>query len=172
MKILFAVDGSDCSKEAIKTAQTMRCPAGTELMVVSAVDFLEPLPSLEGVKKRELAETEKLVLESVEQLRSSHPHAVVTGTVRDGYACEEILEICKEWHPDLLMLGSHGRTGISFLMTGSVSRTMLMEAPCAVRIIRPRAEGHVKSDICNVILALDDSEHSKTVIDHVLEFPW
>jgi nucleotide-binding universal stress UspA family protein len=172
MKILFAVDGSQCSKAAIATALTMRCPAGTELMVVSAVDFLEPLPSLEGIKNREIAETEKLVHAAVEQLRKTHPHAVVTGAVRNGYAYEEILETCKEWKPDLLMLGSHGRTGINFLMTGSVSRAMLQEAPCAVRVIRARSEEHTQSDIYNVILALDDSEHSQTMIDHVLEFPW
>ncbi len=172
MKILFAVDGSHCSKEAIATALTMRCPAGTELMVVSAVNFLEPLPSLEGVKKREFEETEKLVHQVVQQLRETHPHATVTGTVRDGYAYEELLETCKEWQPDLLMLGSHGRTGISFLLTGSVSRTMLMEAPCAVRIVRTRSEEHTKSDIFNVVLALDESESSQTIIDHVLEFPW
>ncbi|MCC7526935.1 MAG: universal stress protein [Candidatus Melainabacteria bacterium] len=172
MKILFAVDGSQCSKAAIATALTMRCPAGTELMVVSAVDFFEPLPSLEGIKKREIDETEKLVQTVVEQLRETHPHAVVTGAVRDGYAYEEILDTCKEWKPDLLMLGSHGRTGINFLMTGSVSRAMLQEAPCAVRVIRARLEEHTQSDIHNVIVALDDSENSQTMIDHVLEFPW
>lgn len=172
MKILFAVDGSHCSKEAIATALTMRCPAGTELLVVSAVDFLEDLPSLEGIKKKEIAETEKLVHSVVQQLRDTHPHATVTGAVRDGYVYEEILDTCKEWKPDLLMLGSHGRTGISFLMTGSVSRAMLQEAPCAVRIVRVRSEEHTKSDIFNVILALESEEHSQSLIDHVLEFPW
>ena len=172
MKILFGVDGSHCSKEAIATALTMRCPAGTELMVVSAVEFLEPLPSLEGVKKRELEEAEKLVHQVVQQLRDTHPHAVVTGAVRDGFVYEELLETCKEWQPDLIMLGSHGRTGISFLLSGSVSRAMLLEAPCAVRIIRARSEEHSKSDMNNVILALDDNENSQTLIDHVLEFPW
>lgn len=172
MKILFAIDGSHCSKEAIATALTTRCPAGTELMVISAVDFLEDLPSLEGIKEKEIAEAEKLVHQTVQQLRETHPHAVVTGVVRDGYAYEEILATCKEWQPDLLMLGSHGRSGISFLLTGSISRAMLQEAPCAVRVIRARSEEHTQSDINNVILALDDSEFSKIMVDHVLEFPW
>lgn len=172
MKILFAVDGSKCSEAAINTALTMRCPAGTELLVVSAIDFMEDLPSLEGVKQKEIAETEKLVHNVVQQLRETHPHAVVTGAVRDGYAYEELLDMCKEWKPDLLMLGSHGRTGISFLMTGSVSRAMLLEAPCAVRVVRSRSDDHKRSDINNVILALDDSENSQAMIDHVLEFPW
>ncbi len=60
MKIVFAVDGSHCSKEAIATALTMRCPAGTELLVVSAVDFLEDLPSIEGIPKKEIARPKNL----------------------------------------------------------------------------------------------------------------
>jgi nucleotide-binding universal stress UspA family protein len=172
MKILFAIDGSECSKEAINTALKMRCPAGSELMVVSAVDFVDPLPSLEGVKKREIAELEKLVHDTVEKLGLTHPLAVVSGCVRDGYAVEEILASCHEWQPELLMLGSHGRTGVNFLLSGSVSRTMLQEAPCAVRIVRARSDEHSEKDIFNVVVALDDKENTKKLVDHILEFPW
>lgn len=172
MKILFGVDGSKCSEEAIATARTIRFPAGTELMVLSAVDFLEDLPSLEGVKRKEINETERLVHNVVQQLRETHPNAIVTGAVKDGYTYESLLETCKEWKPDLMMLGSHGRTGLSFLLTGSVSRAMLQEAPCAVRVVRPRNQENEKSQTNNVILALDDAANAQNFIDHVLAFPW
>ncbi len=48
---------------------------------------------------------------------------------------------------------------------------MLQEAPCAVRVVRARSEEHTKSDIFNVILAIENAEHRQTLVDHVLEFP-
>ncbi|HIA51520.1 MAG TPA: universal stress protein [Candidatus Melainabacteria bacterium] len=172
MKILLAIDGSDCSTEVAKLVSEMTCSAGTELMVLSAVDFLEPLPSLEGIKRKELLATEKLVHSYVEQLRSAHPDAIVSGAVADGYACEEILDTCKEWAPDLVMVGSHGRSGLDYLFFGSVSRTVFLEAPCAVRIVRRKSEEHSEAGTYNVIVALEHTDSSGQVLDHVLSTPW
>lgn len=172
MKILLAIDGSECSKEVLNLASEMDCTDGTELLVLSAVDFLEPLPSMEGVKRKEIDATKKLVHDSVQQLRFAHPIATVSGAVADGYACEEILNMSKEWNPDLVMLGSHGRSGINYLLFGSVSRTVFLEAPCAVRIVRRKSQEHTQSGVYNVILALDHFEQTDQVIDHVLNSPW
>lgn len=172
MRILFAIDGSDCSKAAVAAALKMRCPGGTQMKVASVVDFFEPLPALEGVKKGEIKAAEELVKETVEQLRSTHPNAEIRGVVLDGYAADEIIHVANEWQADLIMLGSHGRRGISSFVLGSVSRTVLLHANCAVRIVRKRTEEHETKDIVNVIIALDDSDHSRHLIDHALLFPW
>lgn len=172
MKILIAIDGSDCSKYALKQAQSIECPKGTELMVISAVDFLEPLPSLEGTKRKEIQAIERLIHHAVDDLRAAHPDATVSGAVLDGYACEEILSMCKSWEPDLLMVGSHGRGGLDYLLMGSVSRTIFLEAACAVRIVRTRSLEHEKAGTYNVILALDECEHTEQIVDHVLDTPW
>ncbi|MBX9952308.1 MAG: universal stress protein [Candidatus Obscuribacterales bacterium] len=172
MKVLLAIDGSDCSKEILTLASDMKCPDGTELLVISAVDFLEPLPSLEGVKQKEIEAIEKMVHKCVEDLRTAHPNVTVSGVVADGYATDEILNSCKDWEPDLVMVGSHGRSGLDFLFFGSVSRTVLLEAPCAVRIVRRSTRAHNPSGAYNVILALEHSEHAEQLIEHVLNSPW
>lgn len=172
MKILLAIDGSASSQDAINSTLSLRCNAGSQIMVLSVVDYQEPLPSLEGLKQKEIKAAEGLVEETVEQLKKTHPHAIVTGVVVDGYASDEILRMSKEWQADLVMVGSHGRSGIEYLLLGSVSRRIFLEAQCAVRIVRRRSDEHIKNDVCHVILALDDSEHSAKLIEHVLEFPW
>lgn len=172
MRILFAIDGSACSKAAIRAARQMKCPGGTQIKVVSVVDFFEPLPALEGAKEKEIAAADLLVQRTVSELRETHPNAEIEGAVLDGYASDEILHFAGEWPADLIMVGSHGRTGADTFFLGSVSRTILLNAKCAVRIVRESSEEHQKSAACNVILALDESDHSRNLVDHALLFPW
>ncbi len=172
MKVLLAIDGSECSQEILKLVSEMECPDGTEIFVLSAVDFLEPLPSLEGVKQKEIELCEKLVQQCVQDIRAAHPNVTVSGAVVDGYATDEILNACKQREADLVMVGSHGRSGLDYLFFGSVSRTIFLEAPCAVRIVRRPARPRSKSEPYNVILALEHSEHADQIIEHALSSPW
>ncbi len=172
MKIVFAVDGSSCSKEAINTALTVKCPAGTELKVVSVVDFFDPLPAIEGVKERELQTVRALVGQTVEKLRQTHPNVEVEGVVLDGCTVDELLSLANEWPAHLIMVGSHGRRGVSSFILGSTSRSILLNASCAVRIVRTTAIDRSEYHEMNVLLALDESEHSKHLIDHTLALPW
>ncbi len=172
MKILVAVDDSTCSQAVVQETMNLRCTKDTKIRVMSAADVLSDVPSMEGIKRREIADKEILVHRIIEKLRLAHPEAVVTGKVMKGYATDEILHTCTEWQPDLLLLGSHGRSGIEYLLLGSVSKTIFLEAPCAVRIVRQKTIEHMDSGICNVVMALDNSEHSQNLIDHALQFPW
>lgn len=47
-----------------------------------------------------------------------------------------ILEFAAQWHPNLIVLGSHGRTGLKQLLIGSVSDAVSRHAPCSVLIVR------------------------------------
>lgn len=171
MNILFGIDGSKFSQAAIVQALALKCPAGTELKVVTVVDFEEPFPVIEGVKEAEIEAARKLVADTVQMLKSTHPDAAVSGEVVDGYAVDEILHVSRQWPAHLIILGSHGRTPLADLWMGSVSRAVLLHASCAVRILRPK-EGQDLSAGQKVLLALDDSEHSKHLVEHALEFPW
>lgn len=172
MRILFAVDGSKYSRSAIEQALNLKCLPGTELKVVTVVDFFEPFPALEGVKEKEVAAARKLVADIVAELKEAHPEAIVTGEVLDGYAVDEILHCAKEWPAHLIVLGSHGRTGLVSLWLGSVSRSVLLHAECAVRIVRTPAAPDAQAEAPRVLLALDNSEHSEHLVTHILALPW
>jgi len=53
----------------------------------------------------------------------------------DGSQSSE-LDAASEWHADLIMVGSHGRTGLDRLLIGSVSEVVARHAPCSVQIVR------------------------------------
>lgn len=56
--------------------------------------------------------------------------------VRAGAPDQVILEIAKEWKPDLIVVGSHGRGFWGRLTLGSVSDSIIHHAPCSVLVVR------------------------------------
>ena len=182
MKVLIAIDGSNASKQVLAEATSMELADGSELMVLSALDFLESLPG--AVKVHALAESEKLVHQAVEVLRFAHPNVIVSGAVPDGFAPEEILNTCCEWKPDLVLVGTRERSGLTYLLLGSVSRRVLLQASCPVRIVRGNAKQKTKRkqestadgkspiDSYNVVIAIDDKESADILIDHVSSLSW
>ncbi|MGH9553352.1 MAG: universal stress protein, partial [Terriglobales bacterium] len=74
------------------------------------------------------------------------------------------------WKADLLLTGSRGRRGISRVVLGSVSHSLLMAVGCSVRIVRgvKLARPYVQ----RVLVALDDSQYSKQVVSVITSRPW
>jgi nucleotide-binding universal stress UspA family protein len=64
-------------------------------------------------------------------------HFTVTTEIRAGDARRVILDSAAEWHPDLIVLGSHGRHGLERLLLGSVSESVVRHASCSVSVVRP-----------------------------------
>jgi nucleotide-binding universal stress UspA family protein len=174
MKILVAIDGSDCSKNAVQVVCQMKSPMAakpdlpTEFRIISVVDFFEPLPVLQGEKDRKIEAARKLVDQTVKEVHETFKECSVTGDVLNGYTKQEILKCAEDWRADLIVVGSHGRTGIAEFVIGSISHEVLVEAPCATRIVRA-ADGQPQALPNNVLVALDESEHSKYTLEHVLQ---
>jgi nucleotide-binding universal stress UspA family protein len=59
-----------------------------------------------------------------------------TPEVREGDAADELIAAAAASHADGIVIGSHGRTGVSRLFLGSVARAVLFNAPCSVLIVR------------------------------------
>jgi universal stress protein A len=58
---------------------------------------------------------------------------------REGDAATEILAAARDAKADLIVMGTHGRTGLARLVLGSVARNVLQHAPCSVLIVRETA---------------------------------
>jgi universal stress protein A len=61
---------------------------------------------------------------------------LVTTEVRRGRAATEILGTAREWNADLIVMGTHGRTGIAHVVMGSVAEKVVRLAPCPVLTLR------------------------------------
>ena len=119
---------------------------------------------------RALDETRKLAQKATERLRELFPDWTVTPEVRADSPAWALIKKSDEWDPDLLVVGSQGRSAISRLVFGSVSRKVVTEARCAVRVARGRAgasEGPVR-----LIVGIDSSPYAEAAVSAVARREW
>ena len=140
MKIVLAIDDSKFSEAAAKSLADQFRPQDTEVRVLHVVEPIvisEPpqmsagyYPELEG----RLPQAREVVDRVAKTLSSAGFR--VTTSVATGDARSIILENATEWHADMIVLGSHGRTGLERFFLGSVSEAVARHAPCSVLIVR------------------------------------
>jgi len=142
-RILVPIDGSSTSlralQEAIKLAMgkaQLRLVYVLEevyLLDSQSYDFIDYAALREAVRQtgeRVLAQAKEIVQQSQVEVETSllEPTGERVATVINGEA--------KRWPADLIVIGTHGRTGISHLMMGSVAEGVVREALVPVLLIR------------------------------------
>jgi nucleotide-binding universal stress UspA family protein len=148
MKILLATDGSEFSNVAVDSVAKRPWPEGSEMKIVSVMDFPWPpttetwaLPDgyyekLQNASKEQAAAAIK---DAVARIKSGKSSGVeLTTQIACGPAKAAIMDEAKSWDADLIVLGSHGRGGWDRFLLGSVSQAVAMNAPCSVEIVRGR----------------------------------
>lgn len=84
-----------------------------------------------------------------------------------------IREYAKQWNADLIMVGSHGQTGLMRFLLGSVAGAVLRTSPCSVEIIRVTADGRpASSRPMRILAATDGSECSAVALRSLAGRPW
>ena len=138
-KILCPIDHSDCSKEALKYAVSFAMKEEAKLLLLHIIDIRSFNEELDAISKQIPDE------ETFEQLRvkllDCIPEEIrddmdVEAIVIQGIPFVEIISTAKEKEIDMIVIGSHGRTGISHMMLGSVSEKVVRKAPCPVLTVR------------------------------------
>ncbi|MFQ5639793.1 MAG: universal stress protein [bacterium] len=139
-KILCAVDFSEYSEQALKYAAFLSRSHGAKLILLHVI---EPLHGSEQYMVLALTPLEikvKLKDEANNQL-SALANNVKSSTkvetaVREGKAFVEIIKKAKEDRVDLIVMGSHGRTGLEHILIGSVAEKVTPKASCPVLIVK------------------------------------
>jgi nucleotide-binding universal stress UspA family protein len=131
--ILVSTDGSKYSDAAIDRAIVFAKSYGSEVKVISVVDvteeFIARAPgALEGLVKKA-----KDIVEDVKKKVSSEG-IKAEGIVREGEAYRAITELAGKENAGVIVMGSHGRTGLKRLLMGSVTEKVIGYAPCPVLI--------------------------------------
>jgi nucleotide-binding universal stress UspA family protein len=143
MKLLLAVDGSEYSAAAVEGVAARPWPSGTTVRVLSAVERVAPPAaevwydaggSLERARQELTTRAEQLTAGIAETLRASG--LTVEAAVRDGDPRSVIVDEAKEWGADLIVVGSHGYTGLKRWLLGSVAQSVVGHAPCSVEVVR------------------------------------
>ncbi len=138
-KILCPIDHSDCSKEALRYAVSFAMKDKAKVILLHVIDirsFNEGLVAISAqIPNEETVEQFKAkLLDCIpEEIRDDMD---VEAVVVQGVPFAEIISTAKEKEIDMIVIGSHGRTGISHMMMGSVSEKVVRKAPCPVLTVR------------------------------------
>ena len=144
MKILLAIDGSPHSQDAVDEIARRPWPTRTAVRVVSVIRPYAPpatevvlaAATIDTVRQQQMGEAEALTVRAGELL--AEPGLSVETVVREGDARSAILDEAESWGADLIVVGSHGRTGLKRLVLGSVAAAVMAHAPCSVEVVRRR----------------------------------
>lgn len=137
-KILLPTDFSAHSYEGLRTARQLAQQSGAELLIVHVAD-----PSDEHDPDATKHDLEKRLSETM----PAGPNLTVSHTLLEGDVAEEIVQFARQQQVDLIIMGSHGRTGIPRVLMGSVATLVVHHAPCAILTVRPkiRLRGDIKA---------------------------
>jgi nucleotide-binding universal stress UspA family protein len=132
-KILVPIDFSDCSKKALDYAIPFARQFGAELHLLHVV---EPYPAVPEMAPYDAETIEEGCLK-MEGLRKQLGNVGPCSTfVRKGAPPTEITSAARELEADLIIISTHGRTGLSRMFVGSTTEKVVRSAPCPVLIVR------------------------------------
>lgn len=134
-KVLIATDGSKFSIAAEKKAIDFARSYGGELHVISVVDVPAELYAESPKTMDELISKAKGYVDSVK--KDAESSGVKTQViVREGEAYRIIADTARELGADIIIMGSHGRTGLKRLLMGSVTEKVIGHTPCPVLVVK------------------------------------
>ena len=138
-KILCPIDHSDCSKEALKYAVSFAMKDEAKLYLLHIIDIRTFNEGLEAMSMQ-IPDEETLELLRIKLLdcipEEMRDDMNVEAIVVQGIPFAEIISTAREKEIDMIVIGSHGRTGIKHMMLGSVSEKVVRKAPCPVLTVR------------------------------------
>ena len=157
MRVLIGYDGSECADAALDDLAQAGLAETGEVHILSVTEVWLPPPppsSYEIIEEARTAsspaelqrnfakrcEAAKEALALAERARdrvqSRFPNWKVTADSACGSPAWELVAKADEWKPDLIVVGSHGRTGVARLMLGSVAGKVVAESPVPVLVAR------------------------------------
>jgi len=137
-RILIAVDDSEFAARAANVGVELAKSLHAELGFVTVYDPSVGPGRMWGVPADRLAEMSEHAAErflATFREPAATP-SVVPEFVEPGEPAPKIIEVAKDWHADLIVMGSHGRGKVQGLLLGSVSQGVLHHAPCPVLVVR------------------------------------
>jgi nucleotide-binding universal stress UspA family protein len=131
--VLCATDFSDSARHAFDLACSLAKAYDARLILAHVIDEEYGKQSFAG-NEIEIRPSDhpKRVLELLEGLKAPDPSVQVEHVVAEGAPVDEILRLAKERAADLVVIGTHGLTGLKRLVLGSVAEQLVRRAHCPV----------------------------------------
>ena len=143
MKVILAVDGSPNSEDAVEYIAEHRWAGETNVRVLTVVENTPPRSVaswhgthgvLQEMRREETADAKRLVERVAGELQQGG--VVADAVVHHGDPRMVINEEADHWSADLIVVGARGYTGLAKFLMGSVSQSVVGNAPCSVMVVR------------------------------------
>ncbi len=175
-RILFATDGSQGSATAEVYACGLARSWEASLTVMRVLEFPSGLDPENPVNRLYLAELMKQATQELVELkaRAAGQGVPAETKIATGIPSEEVLAAATGEEPDLIVVGTRGRTGLAHVLLGSTAERIIRAAPCPVLAVRAgRYEGdsgggtrHSPSSIQRILIPVDFSDCSLDALEY------
>lgn len=141
-KILVPIDFSPHSDEALRVACEMAETFGASLTLVNVFSApIYPMPegayvAMPAAYADVVAATNKRLEETCAVVKRDHQALAVDSRALEGVPFREIVAFARKQGIDLIVMGTHGRTGLKHALLGSVAEKVVRKASCAVLTVR------------------------------------
>lgn len=132
--ILYPTDFSDTAEQTYPFACSLARDLGASLVVLHV--YPPPIDRSEVVARRQPDGYEEDLWRLLKLYEAPGVAEGVTHRLEEGEAAEEILRVARETNCDLIVVGTHGRTGLGRLLMGSVAEKVLRNASCPVLTLK------------------------------------
>lgn len=137
-KILVPIDFSVCSEKAVQYALALAQEFGAELILTHVVQPYPIVTELPSTMAELQVELEKCATLRLDKIRQSIKGAASRSILRVGHAVHQILSVAREEDVDVIIISTHGRTGLAHTVLGSVAERVVRHAGCPVLIVREK----------------------------------
>lgn len=136
-KILIAVDGSEYSLAAAKKGLELAHRLNAETALLFVVDTAKTLGNVDAgiTHEQALIVLKKEVEQTLDQLARMYIGAELVKLMPEGHPPEEILKTAEIWEADLIVIGTHGRTGFLHLILGSIAENIVRHSKIPVMVV-------------------------------------
>lgn len=132
-RILVAVDFSALSRKAVDYAAAFSRQFDAELSLVHVIQLYPLLPEMAPVDIEPVQDAQA----NLDELKATVGHGINCQTfVRTGDPQAELINTAKELGADLIVIGTHGRTGLARVMLGGTAEKVVRHAGCPVLVVR------------------------------------
>lgn len=136
-KILIAVDSSEYSMKAARKGLELAHQLNAKAALIYVVDKSKAMGNIDaGIMSEEaLLVLKKEAEQTLDQLAAMYSGKELMKFMPEGRPTEDILNTAKVWEADLIVMGTHGRTGLKELLMGSVATYVLHHSKIPVMIV-------------------------------------
>ena len=192
IKILIGYDGSECAEAALDDLARAGLPDEIEVLVATVGEIWKPLMDISDLRAAALAsrrmsvtiaqlqhqaeealkEAEEISGKAVTQIKSDFPKWRVETEIMSGDAASAIIQKAADWDTDLIIVGTQNRSAVGRFFLGSVSRKVVTEAGCSVRVARGGGLEKDKDAPPRIIIGVDGSPAAEQAIHAVGTRVW